>query len=72
MYEYAMLRAIQQQMEGERIEIRPLQSLLWLVSLPFVLVGWLVGFAWRSVLWCAAAVVVGYQTGLNGGEDGSK
>ena len=72
MYEYAMLRAIQQQMEGSHVEIRPLESLLWLISLPFVLLGWLVGFAWRSVLWCVAAVVVGYQSGLNGDEDRRK
>lgn len=72
MYEYAMLRAIQQQMEGSHVEIRPLESLLWLISLPFVLLGWLLGFAWRSVLWCVAAVVVGYQSGLNGDEDRRK
>ena len=72
MYEYAMLRAIQQQMEGSHVEIRPLESSLWLISLPFVLLGWLVGFAWRSALWCAAAMVVGYQSGLNDGEDRRK
>ena len=72
MYEYAMLQAIQKQMEGSVVDINPLESLLWLISLPFVLLGWLVGFAWRSVLWCVAAVVVGYQSGLNDGEDRRK
>lgn len=65
MYEYAMIRAIQQQMEGINVEIRPIESLLWVLSLPFVLAGWLVGFTWWVVLWCAAAVVVGYRSGLN-------
>ena len=72
MYEYAMLQAIQKQMEGSVVDINPLESLLWLISLPFVLLGWLVGFVWRSVLWCVAAVVVGYQSGLNGDEDRHK
>ena len=72
MYEYAMLQAIQKQMEGSVVDINPLESLLWLISLPFVLLGWLVGFVWRSVLWFVAAVVVGYQSGLNGDEDRRK
>ncbi len=62
-----MLQAIQKQMEGSVVDINPLESLLWLISLPFVLLGWLVGFVWRSLLWCAAAVVVGYRSGLHGG-----
>lgn len=64
MYEYAMLQAIQQQMKGAQPEIRPVESLLWLLSLPFVLLGWLVGVAWWLALWCAAAAVVGYRSGL--------
>jgi hypothetical protein len=65
-YEYAMLQAIQKQMEGSVVDVNPIESLLWLVSLPFVLVGWLVGFAWRTLLWCAAAAVVGYRSGVSG------
>lgn len=66
MYEYAMLQAIQKQMEGSVVDINPLESLLWMISLPFVLLGYLVGFAWRALLWCFAAIVVGYRSGLNG------
>lgn len=38
-------------------------GLLWLVSLPFWLLGWLFGLAWRAVVWCAAAVVAGFKAG---------
>lgn len=36
---------------------------LWLLCAPFYLLGWLVGFGVRCVLWCVAAVVAGYKTG---------
>jgi hypothetical protein len=64
MHDYAMLRVIQQQVDGIQTDIHPLESLIWLLSLPFVLLGWLVGFSWRVVLWCVAAIVVGFRTGL--------
>ena len=47
MYEYAMLQAIQKQMEGSVVDINPLESLLWLISLPFVLLGWLM-WQWEA------------------------
>lgn len=37
--------------------------LLWPVSLPPFLLGWLVGFGVRAVLWLVAATVAGYTTG---------
>lgn len=75
MYELAMLRAIQEQMAGAGSvgDAKPGEVALWLISLPFVLIGWLVGFAWRSVLWCVAAIAVGYQRGMMvGSGEGSK
>ncbi len=38
-------------------------ALLWLVSLPFFLLGWLVGVIVRALVWIAAAFVAGYHAG---------
>lgn len=37
--------------------------LLWPISLPPFLLGWLVGFGVRAALWLVAATVAGYTTG---------
>ena len=38
-------------------------ALLWLVSVPFFLLGWLVGIIVRAFVWIAAAFVAGYKAG---------
>lgn len=38
-------------------------ALLWLVSVPFFLLGWLVGVIVRALVWIAAAFVAGYKAG---------
>lgn len=57
----AMLEQINQQFDTIDIDTRT--GLLWLVSVPFFLVGWLVGFLWRCVLWCIAALLAGFRSG---------
>ena len=37
--------------------------LLWLVLLPFWLVGWAVGFIWRCIVWIGAALAAGFKAG---------
>jgi hypothetical protein len=38
-------------------------SLLWLVSLPFYVLGWICGLIWRAIVWCVAAIVAGFKAG---------
>lgn len=38
-------------------------ALLWLVSVPFFLLGWLLGVIVRALVWIAAAFVAGYKAG---------
>lgn len=37
--------------------------ILLLLSIPFWVLGWVVGFVWACTLWVAAAVVAGYRAG---------
>ena len=38
-------------------------ALLLLLSIPFWVLGWVVGFVWACTLWVAASIVEGYQAG---------
>lgn len=44
-------------------------GLLWLLSLPFFMAGWVLGAIWRAILWIAAAFVAGFKAGR--GDDGT-
>ena len=52
--------------EMERIDWRQavIDVLLWIVSLPFYLAGWIVGFTVFCILWFAASVVTGFKDGM--------
>jgi hypothetical protein len=63
MHEYAMLTAIHREASNLQIDFNPVAALLWLVSAPFYVIGWLIGFLWRSLLWCVAACVTGFKAG---------
>jgi len=56
--------------DGIRVEYENMQlgkatgaALMWLLLLPFWLLGWLFGFVWRCCVWVAAAVVAGFKAG---------
>lgn len=39
------------------------RAALWLLALPFLLVGWLLGSLWSLALFCWASVVIGFEKG---------
>ena len=53
----------------ERIKVEynnldiPLATATVIAAIPYA-VGWLVGYVARLVLWCIAAIVAGYKSGL--------
>lgn len=49
--------------EVGRLAVDLADGLVMALVAPFYVVGWLVGFAVRCVLWAAAAVVAGYKAG---------
>ena len=58
-----LLDSIKAQQSDLRVGSAIGTALLWLVSLPFFLLGWLVGVIVRALVWIAAAFVAGYHAG---------
>lgn len=56
-----MIEQINRQFDTIDVDTRT--GVLWLVSVPFFLLGWLVGFLWRCILWCIAALLAGFNSG---------
>ena len=61
--QWAMLSLVQSRYEQMHVEVNVGAGLLWLVTAPFFALGWLIGFLWRCLLWCVAAIIIGFQSG---------
>ena len=59
----AMIDAIRREYDGARVGSALGTVLLWLLLLVPWLVGAIVGFVWRCIVWVAAAFVAGFRAG---------
>lgn len=64
-----MLDSIKAERQGMRLGSVIGTVILWLLSLPFFVAGWILGAIWRAILWVAAAFVAGFKAGR--GDDGT-
>lgn len=64
-----MLDSIKAERQEMRLGTAIGTGLLWLLSLPFFMAGWVLGAIWRAILWIAAAFVAGFKAGR--GDDGT-
>ena len=58
-----MIDAVRREYDGPRLGSAAGGVLLWLLLIVPWLVGWVMGFIWRCIVWVAAAFVAGFRAG---------